>query len=106
MKNEKYTDPLMSDKLTVGFFCKVRENKMQTQMSEEKLERIKQLLLELDSKSFDQAVIQDNKIIFPYENGLYRCKMPSQKIQSICEDDKNKYQIGLLEEGNYKTFNG
>ncbi len=76
---------------------------MQTQMSEEKLERIKQLLLELDSKSFDQAIIQDNKIIFPYKKGLYRCKMPNQKIQSICEDDKNKYQIKLLEEGGYKT---
>jgi len=76
---------------------------MQTQLSEEQFEKIKQLLLELDGDNFDQAIIQDNKIIFPYEKDLYRCKMPSQKIQSICEDDRNKYQINLLEEGGYKT---
>jgi len=76
---------------------------MKTELSEEQLERVKQLLIELDADNFDQAIIQDNKIIFPYEKDLYRCKMPSQKIQSICEDDKNKYQIRLLEEGGYKT---
>ena len=74
-------------------------------LSEEKLERVKQLISELDSNSFDQAIIQDNKIVFPYEKDIYRCKMPSQKIQSICEDDKNKYQVNLLQEGGYKTKN-
>lgn len=74
-------------------------------MSEEKIEQIKEILKDIDFDNTNQGIIQDNKIIFVCENKVYRCKMPNQRIQSECEDEKNIFQIKLLKEGKYVTRN-
>lgn len=67
------------------------------------LDQIKEILETMDIKIDNTSLIQDNKIIFKFDDKLYRCRMPSQRERTEAEDQKNKCQIKLMSEGGYKS---
>lgn len=67
-------------------------------LSPEKIAQIKDLLGNMEDNMTNQSLIQDNKIIFTFDNSVYRCHMPNQRIQSEAEDYQNKIKIRLLKD--------
>lgn len=74
---------------------------MENQLSEEKVEYIKQILRDISIDSSGTSIIQDNKIHFQCDGKSYRCVMPSQKDQSVAEDISNNFRRENL--GKYPT---
>lgn len=64
----------------------------------EKIAQMKELLKELDISPSNHSLIQDNKIIFDYENKIYTTCMPNQNEQSLAEQEQNKFKIKLIQE--------
>lgn len=70
-------------------------------LSPEKIAQIKAVLKEMDVNPANQSIIQENKIIFPFKEKIYRVKMPNQMQQTLAEQAQNKLKIKLSqEEGN------
>jgi len=70
-------------------------------LSPEKIAQIKAVLKEMDINPANQSLIQENKIIFPLNDKIYRVRMPNQKEQTLAEQAQNKLKIKLSqEEGN------
>ena len=70
-------------------------------LSPEKLAQIKAVLKEMDINPANQSLIQENKIIFPLKDKIYRVRMPNQREQTLAEQAQNKLKIKLSqEEGN------
>lgn len=67
------------------------------------LAQIKDILDSMEIKIDNTSLIQDNKIIYKFNEKLYRCRMPSQRERSEAEDQKNKCQTRLMSEGGYKS---
>ena len=67
-------------------------------LSPEKIAQIKDLLKEMDINPANQSLIQENKIIFPYQNKIYRVHMPNQMEQTLAEEAQNKLKIKLIQE--------
>ena len=74
-------------------------------MEKEQIEKLKELVQNIDFDSFNQSLIKDNKIVFVYESNVYRCKMPSQKSLAIVEDRENRLKIKYLRDGEYLSKN-
>ncbi len=72
---------------------------------EKSLQKIKDILDTMDVKIDNTSLIQDNKIIYKFNDKLYRCRMPSQRERAEAEDFKNKCQVRLMSEGGYKSRN-
>jgi len=68
------------------------------QLSPEKLAQIKTIIKELDITPSSHSLIQDNKIIFPYNEKVYRTRMPNQCEQTLAEQAQNKLKIALIQE--------
>ena len=68
------------------------------QLSPKKIAQIKELLKEMDINPANQSLIQENKIIFPFKNKIYRVSMPNQKAQTLAEQTQNKFKIKLIQE--------
>ena len=58
---------------------------------------IAEFVKDIDISVLNHSIIQDNKIIFPYNSKVYRCRMPSQIEETHAEGVKNKLKIQLLE---------
>ncbi len=71
--------------------------------SSEKIEKIKDLLNEIDMESFNESLIKDNKIIFILNEQVFRCHMPSQKVIALAEDLENRLKIKYLQLEGYVT---
>ncbi len=69
------------------------------------LEHIKQIIDSLDIKIDNTSLIQDNKIIFKFEDRLYRCRMPNQRERSQAEEQQEKCKTRLYKEGGYQNRN-
>lgn len=67
------------------------------------LTKIKDLLDSMDVRIDNTSLIQDNKIIYKFQEKLYRCRMPNQRERAEADDFKNKCQIRLMEAGGYKS---
>jgi hypothetical protein len=67
------------------------------------VEKIKEMLDELEIDSFNQSLIKDNKIIFLIDNMVYRCTMPTQKHLTLAEDLENRLKITMLQNNQYAT---
>lgn len=67
------------------------------------LAQIKEILDTMEIKIDNTSLIQDNKIVYKFNEKLYRCRMPSQRERSEAEDKKNKCQTRLMAEGGYKS---
>lgn len=67
-------------------------------LTPEKMAQIKELLKELDISPSNHSLIQDNKIIFDYENKFYTIRMPNQNEQSLADQEQNKFKIKLIQE--------
>lgn len=46
-----------------------------------------------------EAMIQDNKLMFSFEDKLYRARMPSQKERTLAKQAKDKEYFKLVKEG-------
>lgn len=68
------------------------------QLKPEKIAQIKELLKDMDINPANQSLIQDNKIIFPFKDKIYRVRMPNQNEQSLAEQAQNKLKIKLIQE--------
>ena len=64
----------------------------------EKIAELKEMLRELDINPSNPSLIQDNKIIFLYEDKFYRVRMPNQKEQTLAEQIQNKFKVKLIQE--------
>lgn len=67
-------------------------------LTPEKIAQMKELLKELDMSPTNHSLIQDNKIIFDYQNKFYTTHMPNQNEQSLAEQEQNKFKIKLIQE--------
>jgi len=67
------------------------------------LAKIKDILDSMEVKIDNTSLVQDNKIVYKFNDRLYRCRMPSQRERAEAEDFKNKIQIRLMSEGGYKS---
>ena len=67
-------------------------------LSPEKIAQIKDLLKEMDINPANQSLIQENRIIFPYQTKVYRVHMPNQMEQTLAEQAQNKLKIKLIQE--------
>lgn len=67
-------------------------------ISPEKIAQIKELLKEMDINPNNESIIQDNKIVFPFKDKIYRTRMPNQKEQSLAEQAQNKFKVRLFQE--------
>lgn len=56
------------------------------------------LVKDIDISVLNHSIIKDNKIIFPYNEKVYRCRMPNQMEETYAEDIKNKLKIQLIQE--------
>jgi hypothetical protein len=72
-------------------------------LSPEKIAQIREVLKSMDIDSASPSLIQDNKIIFPYQNKVYRIHMPNQREQSEAENAQNQFKIKLIKEGEIIT---
>ena len=59
---------------------------------------IAEFVKDIDISILNHSIIQDNKIIFPYNNKVYRCRMPNQMEETNAEGIKNKLKIQLIQE--------
>ena len=66
-------------------------------LSPEKIEQIKDILKELDVNQANQALIQDNKLIFTKDEKVYRCCMPTQLQQTEAENKQNQLKVKLIQ---------
>lgn len=69
----------------------------------ENIERIKELINDLDMDSFNQSLIKDNKIVFVLDEQVFRCHMPSQKTIALAEDLENRLKVQYLQTDGYVT---
>ena len=67
-------------------------------MTPEKIAQIKDLLKDMDINPANQSLIQENKIIFPYQDKVYVSHMPNQNEQTLAEQAMNKFKIKLIQE--------
>jgi len=72
-------------------------------MEPKQIEKIKELMDQIDLNSFNQSLIKDNKIVFIVEDRIYRCVMPSQKILAMAEELENRLKIEFLQKDGYVT---
>ena len=72
-------------------------------LSPEKIEQIKDILKELDVNQANQALIQDNKLIFTKDEKVYRCCMPTQLQQTEAENKQNQLKVQLIQSDNTIT---
>ena len=59
---------------------------------------IAELVKNIDISVLNHSIIQDNKIVFPYNGKIYRCRMPNQSEETNAEGIKNKLKIQLIQE--------
>lgn len=59
---------------------------------------IAELIKDIDISVLNHSIIQDNKIIFPYNDKVYRCRMPNQREETNAEGIKNKLKIQLIQQ--------
>ena len=67
-------------------------------LTPQKMAQMKELLKELEISPSNNSIIQDNKIIFDYQNKFYTTHMPNQNEQSLAEQEQNKFKIKLIQE--------
>ena len=70
-----------------------------------KIAQIKAVLKEMDVSSANQSLIQDNKIVFPYKDKIYRVRMPNQNEQVLAEEAQNKVKLRLTQEKGNRSRN-
>ncbi len=70
---------------------------METQKSKSYNE-IAELIKDIDISLLSNSIIQDNKIIFPCNGNVYRCRMPNQREETNAETVQNKLKIQLIQE--------
>jgi len=75
------------------------------ELSPEKITQIKAVLKEMDVDSANQSLIQDNKILFPYKDKIYRVRMPNQTEQTLAEEAQNKVKLRLTQEKGNRSRN-
>jgi len=68
------------------------------QLSPEKIAQIKDVLKEMDVTSANHSLIQENKILFPFNDKMYCCRMPNQREQTLAEQAQNRLKIKLVQE--------
>jgi hypothetical protein len=73
------------------YFCK--ENSMENQIVNKKLDQIKSVLSTIQLNSLDDSLVKDNILYFDYEGKQYRCKMPSQKDISNAHRRKDQFYL-------------
>lgn len=66
---------------------------MESQLNQEQIENIKQILRDINISNTNQSLIQDNKIYFSHDGKSYRCEMPDQIQQVEAEDFKDIYKM-------------
>lgn len=68
------------------------------QLTPERMTEIKQALRDIQVTSANQAIIQDNKLLFLYNDKSYRVRMPNQEEQNKAEQEQNKLKINLYKD--------
>jgi hypothetical protein len=74
-------------------------------LSPEKIAQLKAVLKEMDVSSANESLIQDNKIVFPYKDKIYRVRMPNQIEQTLAEEAQNKVKLRLTQEKGNRSRN-
>lgn len=69
---------------------------MENNISQERLEYMQQVLIDLSISNTNQGLIQGNKNYFKIEDKTYRCVMPSQSEQMEAEDYKDTYKFKIM----------
>lgn len=72
-----------------------------SEISQEKMENIQQLVRDLTISNTNQSIIQDNICYFNVNGQYYRCSMPDDFQQSQAEDYKDTFKLNNL--GKYPT---
>lgn len=67
-------------------------------------ENIKEIINDLQSQSLRHDLIQDNKLHFACYSEICRVRMPSQRDLLLAEEQKNAYELQLLESKKYKSL--
>lgn len=67
-------------------------------LTPEKVAEIQNMVKDIDLSMANHSLIQDNKIIFTYDDKVYRCRMPNQIEQTYAESIKNKLKVQLIQE--------
>lgn len=67
-------------------------------------ENIKEIINDLQSQSLRPDLIQDNKLHFACYSEICRVRMPSQRDLLLAEEQKNAYELQLLESKKYKSL--
>jgi len=73
------------------------------EITPEQIAQMKRVILETCSDNSNQAVIQDNKIIFPFKETIYRLKMPNQEEQADAENAQDRLKAELILKGHTIT---
>jgi len=68
------------------------------ELTPERMAQIKDLMKDIQVTSGTQSVIQDNKLLFTYDNKVYRCRMPNQLEQDGAEKAQNQCKVRLAQE--------
>jgi hypothetical protein len=63
-----------------------------------KLEEIHNIFSELDNQILNSELIQDNKLMFLFDEKIYRVRTPNQKEKVIADNERNKLYIRLVSE--------
>ncbi len=74
-------------------------------LTPEKIAQLKAVLKEMDVSSANESMIQDNKCIFPYNDKIYRVRMPNQIEQTQAEEVQNKVKLRLTQEKGNRSRN-
>lgn len=72
-------------------------------MKDQELQDFNETVANLENNILNSSLIQDNKLIFPLENGLFRVRMPNQLEQSKAESYRNKKYIEMVSSGECAT---
>ena len=73
------------------------------EITPEQIAQMKRVILETCSDNSNQAIIQDNKIIFPFKETIYRCRMPNQEEQADAENAQDRLKAELILKGHTIT---
>jgi hypothetical protein len=66
---------------------------------EDQKNMLEEVLYSLDENTNAVELIQDNKLLFPFKDEIYRVRMPSQKERTMATNEKNKLYWNLIKEG-------